>query len=165
MSDQSDRAETELSRHVRAPIEAVFDALTDEAAFGRWWGPHGFDSTATLDPRPGGEVHIVMRAPDGTASRIDGSYREVSPPSRISMTLTAHDAEGDPIIAAEISTDLTEDADGTAIRVGASGRALRPEGRPGVAGMHEGWSQSLDRLQHLLEETRGATIKMRHDTV
>ena len=164
MTDQGDQAKIELSRHVKAPTEAVFDAFTDRHWFGRWWGPHGFVSTVTLDPRPDGAIQIVMRAPDGTESPIEGAYREVSPPVRLVMALTAHGPDGIAIIAAEISIDLQEDADGTVIRVGASGRALRPEGRPGLAGMRQGWSESLDRLERLLEEAQGSTLKMRHDT-
>jgi uncharacterized protein YndB with AHSA1/START domain len=164
MDEQNDRAEAELLRHLDVPVAAVFDALTDEERFGRWWGPHGFTSTATLDPRKGGAIEIVMRAPDGTESPIVGSYTEFAAPSRIAMDLTAHGPDGAPMIAAEITIDLTEDAGGTGIRVLAVGRALRPEGRPGVAGMQQGWNESLERLERLLEEAQGSALKARHET-
>jgi hypothetical protein len=80
------------------------------------------------------------------------------------MALTASGPDGVPMIGAEISIDLAQDPDGTAITVWASGRALSPAGRAGVAGMREGWTESLERLEQLLEEARGSTLKMRHET-
>jgi uncharacterized protein YndB with AHSA1/START domain len=164
MDDEKDSAEIELSRHLNASIGAVFDALTDPDRFGRWWGPHGYGATASLDRRPGGPIEIVMRAPDGTDSPIVGTYTELSEPSHIAMALTASGPDGVPMIGAEISIDLAQDPDGTAITVWASGRALSPAGRAGVAGMREGWTESLERLEQLLEEARGSTLKMRHET-
>ena len=165
MDDQKDMARAEIVRHVDAPVGDVFDAMTDQDRFGQWWGPHGFDASAVLDPRPGGRIELVMRAPDGSAAPVEGSYGEISRPSLIEMNLTAHGADGGgPMIAGEISIDLTEDGNGTKIRVDATGRALRPEGRPGVAGMREGWTESLERLQQLLEDGRGSTLKARHET-
>ena len=50
-----------------APVKAVWEAWTDDAQVGQWWGPRGFTlTTHSKDLRPGGIWHYTMHGPDGT---------------------------------------------------------------------------------------------------
>ena len=77
-----------ITRVFDAPRALVFQAWTDQAVALRWWGPEGFTVEAcAMDVRPGGAWSKRMRAPDGTAARMRGVYREISPPERLVFTM------------------------------------------------------------------------------
>jgi uncharacterized protein YndB with AHSA1/START domain len=166
MSAQDDEGEIGLVRRTDAPIEAVFAAFTDGTQLQDWWGPQGFEvPSARIDPRLGGEIQIVMRAPDATDTPSEGTYREFTAPDHLVMDLTAYRPDGLALLWAEITVDLRDDAGTTEIRIRSFGRVLEAEARPMLTGMEEGWNETLDRLEGYLEGAGGATIKMRHDTV
>ena len=94
-TDTADR-EIELSREFDAPRELVFQAYTDPAHAGHWWGPDGFTNTVhEMDVRPGGMWRFIMHGPDGRdwSNRI--TYQEVSPPERL-VYLHGEDVDDDP---------------------------------------------------------------------
>jgi uncharacterized protein YndB with AHSA1/START domain len=80
--------ELQLKRLIDAPREAVFRAWTDPEHVKRWWGPIGMaTTTAEIDLRTGGAYRLVMSPPDdGMALAVTGTYREVTPPSRLVYT-------------------------------------------------------------------------------
>ncbi len=52
-----------LKRTFDAPIGLVWKAWTDQELLKRWWGPKGVTTPiCKVDPRPGGEIDIVMLA-------------------------------------------------------------------------------------------------------
>ena len=56
-----------LSRVIAAPRERVFQAWTDPAQIGQWFGPDGFKvETLECDIRPGGRWRFIYTGPDGT---------------------------------------------------------------------------------------------------
>jgi uncharacterized protein YndB with AHSA1/START domain len=60
---------TELSQHVDAPRDAVYQALTDPGAIARWRVPAGMRSHVhEFEPREGGRfrVSLTYEAPDST---------------------------------------------------------------------------------------------------
>lgn len=94
-ADTTDR-EIVLSREFDAPRELVYQAYTDPAHTGNWWGPDGFTNTVhEMDVRPGGRWRFIMHGPDGTdwSNRI--TYQEVSPPERL-VYLHGEDVDDDP---------------------------------------------------------------------
>ncbi len=59
-----------------APRELVFKAWTDPKQVAQWWGPHGFSNpVCELGLRPGADIRIHMRGPDGTVYPMTGVYR------------------------------------------------------------------------------------------
>jgi hypothetical protein len=64
-----------------------------------------------------------------------------------------------------VSVELIAAGDETDVRVTAEGRAFTPQGRLMVAGMYEGWVESLRCLQRYLEERENPSLKMRHDGI
>ena len=59
--------EMRLTRTLNAPVELVWEVITDPKHIAQWWGPDGFTITINkMDVTPGGEWNLVMHGPDGT---------------------------------------------------------------------------------------------------
>lgn len=94
-ADTTDR-EILLSRDFDAPRELVFQAYTDPAHTGNWWGPDGFTNTVhEMDVRPGGMWRFIMHGPDGTDYSNRITYEEVVAPERL-VYLHGEDVDDDP---------------------------------------------------------------------
>ena len=79
-----------LTRTFDAPRELVFRACTEAPLMSQWFarGPKmPLGKIVELDPRPGGRYLIeVVSNMDGRTYRMQGTYREVIRPSRVSFT-------------------------------------------------------------------------------
>ena len=90
--------ELDITRVFDAPREVGWKAWTDPKKMAQWWGPHGFTNpVCELDARPGGQIRVDMRGPDGTVYPMTGVYREITPPERLVFTSAASDEEGNPL--------------------------------------------------------------------
>jgi uncharacterized protein YndB with AHSA1/START domain len=147
-----------ISRLFNAPREIVFKAWTDPAMVARWWGPKDFTSSrCEVDARPGGAIRIDMRAPDGTIYPMGGEFREIAPPERIVFVSVALDDEGGPMIEALNTVTFDEyGLSGTLMTLAVRVLGATPEAAPHLAGMEEGWTQSLVRLQDFVASLDGA---------
>lgn len=68
----------ELTRILNAPVELVWEAITDPDHISKWWGPDGFTITiGKMEVRPGGEWNLIMHGPDGTDYENRIIYKEV----------------------------------------------------------------------------------------
>jgi uncharacterized protein YndB with AHSA1/START domain len=136
-----------FNRLLDAPRSAVFRAWTDPRQLAQWWGPKGFTNpVCEADPRPGGTIRIVMRGPDGTDYPMGGTFIEVAPPERIVFSATV-DVRGVRVVETHNTVTLTEQEGGkTAMEVRVLVVQATAEATPMLAGMHEGWSQSLEKL-------------------
>ena len=73
-----------ISRTIHGPRRLVFEAFTDPAHLGRWWGPNGFTTTTrTFEFRPGGVWDFTMHGPDGVDYPNWIEWREIVPPERL----------------------------------------------------------------------------------
>ena len=143
----SSEQELVLTRVFGAPRKLVFKAWTDPKCVAMWWGPHHFTNpVCELDARPGGAILIHMRAPDGTVYPMTGTFQEVVEPERIVFASAALDNKGNPMF--EILNTVTfEEHDGkTKQTVRARVIKMTPQAAPYLAGMEQGWTQSLERL-------------------
>lgn len=116
-SAQPETADREIviSRIIRAPREAVFEAFTEVRHLSQWWGPVGFTTTTrAFEFRVGGEWVFVMHGPDGTGYREWISWTEISPPERIALL---HGEFRDDPNAFESVLTLTPDGDATRIEM------------------------------------------------
>ena len=141
-----------ITRILNAPREVVFKAWTDPAQLAQWWSPHGFTrSVSELDARPGGVMRGAMRGPDGTAYPDTGMFHEIVPPERLVFTSVGiADEAGRPLL--EVRNTVTFDDLGrrTKLTLHAEVVTAAPEVAGALAGMAEGWSQSLDKLAEYL---------------
>lgn len=135
-----------VSRQFRASRALVWQAWTDPAHLVKWWGPHRFTTPrAEIELRPGGAVRLDMQAPDGRIFPSTGVVEEIVEPERLVVT-TRLEHEG--TIMLEVRQTVTFEARGEETRVTLHAHVLRATDAAAgaVAGMQEGWSQTLDKL-------------------
>ena len=144
-----------LTRVLDAPRELVFRMWTDPQHVAKWWGPMGFTNpVCEMDVRPGGELRIVMRAPDGTDHPMIGTFREVVAPERLVFTFAAVDGQGNSLLDGVTVVTFTERGGKTELTVQTHAIALVPLAARMLEGMDAGWRQTLDRLEgHVREES------------
>jgi uncharacterized protein YndB with AHSA1/START domain len=137
-----------ITRVFDAPRQLVFKAWTDPKHLAQWWGPKGFTNpVCELDVRPGGAILIHMRGPDGVVYPMKGVFHEIVAPERLVFTTSAfEDAEGNPLLEDLNTVTFEEQGGKTKLTLRAIVVKSAPEVEAALAGMEEGWSQSLDRL-------------------
>jgi uncharacterized protein YndB with AHSA1/START domain len=158
-----------ISRVVHAPRDLVYRAFTDPTMLSKWFGPHGFESHATSDPRKGGRFSMTMIGPDGVKYPMTGVYEDVVPNERIRYTadLSGHSDEWKAAIRENLTgpateeemvnsvADITfEDAGDNATLVTVRSYFKQDAVRDSYVktGMNVGWSQSFERLDSLVSD-------------
>jgi uncharacterized protein YndB with AHSA1/START domain len=125
-----------LTRRVGAPVEIVFRAWTDPKQLAEWWGPKGFTNpVCEADARVGGAIRIHMRAPNGVVYPMTGRFLEIDGPHRLVFETAALDGEGKAMFEIRNTVTFTRIDSGTT-----------PAAPQYLAGMTQGWGQTLDRL-------------------
>jgi uncharacterized protein YndB with AHSA1/START domain len=140
--------EASVTRILDAPRGAVWNAWTYPEQAKRWFMPYGFTVLeCTIDLRPGGRIHMVIRDPEGNESTSDGEILELDPPERLVITEVAFDGA-----LATRTTVTFKDLDGTKteLRLHAEVTTSSAEFAGPLAGMEEGWFQSFEKLDALL---------------
>lgn len=150
-------AERELviTRVLDAPRALVFRAWTDPKQVAQWWGPHGFTNpVCELDVRPGGAILIHMRGPDGVVYPDKGVFHEIEEPGRLVFISGAvENEEGNPQLEVLNTVTFSDLGSKTTLTMHARVLKATPEVAGALAGMEEGWSQSLDRLAEQLAKS------------
>lgn len=137
--------ELRIERTFAASAEEVFDAWTSPEVMRRWLhpGPDWETPVATVDLRPGGQVRVVMRRPNGREGGARGEYRVIERPHRLVMTW-AFDDEPDNEQLIELT--FAESAGSTTvlmINTGISTDARRES-------QDEGWRGCFDQYERLV---------------
>jgi uncharacterized protein YndB with AHSA1/START domain len=156
-TEKSGVKELVVTRIFDAPRALVFKAWTDPKHLAQWWGPNEFTSTVhKLEVWPGGVMHIDMTGPDGTLYPGKSVFHEVVEPERLVFTTRAFE-NTDGIPALEVQHTVTfADHDGkTKLTLQAVVLKALPEAAEGLAGMEQGWNESLDRLASTLGSMNG----------
>lgn len=141
--------ELTVVRVIHAPRARVFKAWIEPKQLAQWWGPKGFTNPlCELDARPGGTMRIEMRAPDGTVYPMDGIIHEIVEPECIVFTTRAFAAATGKTLIEDHNVVTFEELSGrTRLTVFVRVLQVAPEFAEAAAGLEEGWSQSLVRLQ------------------
>jgi uncharacterized protein YndB with AHSA1/START domain len=136
----------ELTRVLPAPRSVVFGAFSDPTQLAQWWGPQGF-TTPSLEfqPRVGRCYRIEMQPPDGDRFYLAGEFCELDPPARLGYTFVWEDPAPDDVetVVALSFRDL-----GEATEVALTQRPFTTRAR--LALHRDGWTDSLDKLEHVL---------------
>ncbi len=136
----------ELGRRLPAPPSSVWDAFTDPDRLARWWGPQGFSiPSVRFEPRVGEGYRIEMQPPEGEAFYVAGEFRTVDPPRRLAFTFRWE--EPDPDDVENVAELVLRDA-GESTELALVQGPFRTEARRALH--HDGWSDSLDKLEALL---------------
>ena len=137
-----------LTRTFDAPRDLVFKAWTDPVHLAQWWGPKTFTNpVCEVDLRPGGSLRIVMRAPDGSDHPMKGVFQEVVAPERLVFTNIAIDAAGNHLIEGITTVTFAEQGGKTRLTLHTRAKALTDIAARMIAGMDQGWTQSIDELE------------------
>jgi uncharacterized protein YndB with AHSA1/START domain len=136
---------------IEAPVERVWDLLTQAEHLGRWFG----DAGAEIDLRPGGAL-IVRWTEHGT---VHGRVERVEPRRLFSYRWAPYRDPGglEPVVGNSTLVEFTLSAagDGTRLRVVESGFATldcSEETRDANAdGNRKGWALELDDLRQHAE--------------
>ncbi|WLI47386.1 SRPBCC family protein [Pseudomonas beijingensis] len=143
-----------ISRVIDAPRQKIFRAWTEPDLLAQWWGPHGMTTPeCEMDLWVSGQFRTLMRAPDGSEYPTMGVFLEIFAPQRLVFTdafLPGWIPSGKAFMTAEV---LLEEVDG---KTRYTARALHwsEEDRQAheAMGFHDGWGQSLDRLETLVTQ-------------
>ncbi|MGZ6237681.1 MAG: SRPBCC family protein [Syntrophales bacterium] len=143
-----------ITRFFDAPRDIVFKAWMDEKLVAQWWGPNGFaNPVCELDARPGGAIHIDMRGPDGVVYPMKGVFHKIAEPERLVFTSSAiEDEKGNARLQVFNIVTFAEENGKTKLALHATVVKSTPEAATALAGMEEGWSQSLYRLAEYLAQ-------------
>jgi uncharacterized protein YndB with AHSA1/START domain len=151
MAEDGMNREITITRIFDAPRDLVFKAWTEAEHIARWWGPEGWTAPSVeSDPRPGGELLIVMRGTEGDDHPLRGVFVEVVPPERLVMESTAVGEDGQDVLQAVSTVTFTDLGGKTELTVHARAVALVPEAAMMLGGMLAGWNQSLQCLDDVL---------------
>jgi uncharacterized protein YndB with AHSA1/START domain len=151
-----------MTRVFDAPRELVFEAMTRADLLGRWLlGPPGWAMTeCESDLRVGGHFRHVWRHPDGSEMAMQGVYRDVVPPERLSSTESfTMGCEGQ---AGEQLTTvvLTEQGEKTLLTLTVLFPSKEARDATIASGMERGVAASYDRLAELLASTPGRSASV-----
>jgi len=134
-----------LERLLPAPMEEVFAAWTEGESMARWMSPVGH-AEVEIDLRVSGRFRVVMV---GDEMRIEhtGKYLEVDPPRLLSFTWQSPYTGPEPSV---VTVTLAEDGNQTRL-------VLVHERLPNhqVEAHAGGWASMVDRLETLLDLSRG----------
>jgi uncharacterized protein YndB with AHSA1/START domain len=145
-----DRIERETV--IDAPLERVWEVITEAEHLGRWFGNAG----AEIDLRPGGAM-VLRWAPDRAHH---GRVVAVEPPTRFSYRWAPFDDPGgdEPVEGNSTLVEFTlqPEGDGTRLRVvetGFASLAASDEQRArNVDGNTGGWQRETDELREYAEK-------------
>ena len=135
-----------IRRTFRAPQALLFKAWTDPAMMSQWFARGSGTPPAVVvhvDPRPGGVYVVDVHDPRGVKCRMQGAYREVDPPNKLSFTWWYDRASYGPSI---VTVELR------ALDASATELTLTHEGLPENAqkGTNEGWADCFGMLDKAL---------------
>jgi uncharacterized protein YndB with AHSA1/START domain len=148
--------ELTFTRTFDAPRELVFKVWTDPYHVAQWWGPHGFTiPVSKVDARVGGLFEVHMQSQDGAVLPSVGEFREVVPYERIVFTSNFVNAEGETLIEVVNTITLQEVGSRTRMTLHVKVLAADPRVADSLAGMEEGWTESLERLEAEVLRTAG----------
>jgi uncharacterized protein YndB with AHSA1/START domain len=136
-----------LRRDFSHPPSKVWRALTEPALIRQWMAVGNFPMTrCEIDPRAGGSFHYEWAGPDGNSFFFSGPVVTVDPPHH--MTHVEY-FNGDPGMAARITTDLV--ANGTGTRMTMVMRYDSAEARAAAiaTGMTDGMEEVYGKLDAL----------------
>jgi len=147
-----DKRELVITRILDAPRDLVFKVWTDPKHVAQWWGPKWFTNpVCELDVRPGGAIRIDMADPDGVIYPMEGVFREIVAPERLVFATGAlEDEQGNPQLEGVTTVTFAEHNGKTKLTLHVVMVKAEPVATEALAGMEEGWNQSLDKLVEYL---------------
>ncbi len=162
-----------MTRIINAPRELVFEAWTEKKHLEKWFGPRIFRAEAESDPRPGGAYRLSMIGTEAAPAEykgpfpMKGIYKEFIKPEKLVYTqdLSDHPQDWKDFIQGQIKnysgqdylhTEVMvtfDDAEGkTKVTITSKFDSDAVRDAFAQTGMKQGWAESLDKLEELVEQ-------------
>lgn len=154
-NEKAEGYELRLERLLDAPRANVWRCWTEPELLAQWFAPPSWKTEVkTLELRPGGASHIVMRGPNGELSDGVGVFLEAVPEQRLVFT-NAYTAgwipAPQPAVVPFMTTfiELSDEHTKTRHTVRALHWTDHARIQHEERGFHEGWQQSTGQLEAL----------------
>ncbi len=131
--------EVNVSKHLPAPPEVVFDAWTTRESMEEWFSPMTTSDIPVMDVRVGGKYQIDMKGKDCVHSHT-GEYKEIDRPNKLVFTWISDGTNHEESV---VTVLFEAEGDGTLL-------TLRHEGLPSEKACDEhrgGWTAIADKLE------------------
>ncbi len=103
-----------LKRVFNAPVEKVFEALTNPKSITQWFGPKNSRTiSAIVSLEVGGSYQFEVKTKNETTFFVEGKYIEISRPYRLVYTAEYRDLPGSPEMKSTITLELSQVLEGT----------------------------------------------------
>ena len=143
-----------ITREFDAPRELVFQAWIDPKHLAQWWGPKGFTNpVCEWDARPGRNIYVVMRAPNGVDYPMGGEFREIVAPKRVVFTSGALDEKGNLLFEFLHNVTFVGRNGKTILAIRSRVVKTTAGANKYIGGFEAGMTQSLERLAAYLTKT------------
>ena len=140
-----------LTRTIQAPRQKVWEAWTKPEQFAQWFAPEHFSiPEIEADPQVGGKLYLEMQDPNGTRYPMSATYQVLDEPEKLVMLSTPLDGDGNPLFEIEQTAELVEENGQTTLTVTNKVLSATQDAAPYLAGMKEGLTQSLNKLEKLV---------------
>jgi uncharacterized protein YndB with AHSA1/START domain len=147
----SDYEPLNIRRTFATSRQAVWDAWTKPEEFKQWYMPAPFSvAFCEFDVRPGGQLKVETKSPDGVIMLLVGEYKIVDEPNKLVMTNSPLDADGNKLFEIQHSLMLSEENGQTALDLTSEVISAGPNAEQFLRGMKQGLEQALDQLAGLL---------------
>jgi uncharacterized protein YndB with AHSA1/START domain len=136
-----------FTRVFDAPKALMWDIWTKPEHMRRWWAPHHFTVPhAEFEAKVGAPLRIDFRSPDGFVFANYGKVTEVAPTDRLAFTTEYR--EGGKLLVVNLFTVMFH-AEGRRTRLEIDARITfaEPEAAESLAGMEQGFSEQLEKLE------------------
>lgn len=151
-----------ITRVLNASIERVFDAWTKPELISQWWGPQGVTiPESEADLKVGGKLYIVMLAGEqmgpmaGARWPMKGMFEQIDRPSKLVFTNQAIDEAGNVLIDGRTTVELESiGPNETRLSLNVTAVGVAPGSSQMLAGMNQGWTQSIDKLEKFARASR-----------
>jgi uncharacterized protein YndB with AHSA1/START domain len=140
-----------ITRTFNVPRHLVWAAWTTPEHFKEWYAPDHFTvPVCELDVRPGGQLRVDMKGPDGMVYPSSGVFKEVIKPERLAFTNSPLDADGNKLFEVLHTATFTEHDGKTVLSLTSQVVSAGPDAAPYLTGMEAGLAQAIQKLDRLV---------------
>ena len=135
-----------LERKLGAPIDRVFQFVTQPENLTQWWGPEGMTvPEGNLDFSRLGPWDSVMMDSEGQKYKVSGTVTAINAPTLVSFTWAWHDENDQRGHESRVTIELIEQSGGTLFRLTHAGLADEESSK----NHEQGWNSTLNKLERM----------------